>query len=337
MHIVIIGAGLMGGWHAYTAKRLGARIFGVCDSNLENAKQLALRYPGASAFSSIDEALEPESVSVVHICTPLHTHRDLCLTALSRQVHVVCEKPLVGTASEVREIVAQAEKFDRMICPVHQFSAQKGTLLAKQRLEGLGKICRISFTIFSAGAEGLDEQGRNAVVADILPHPFSVLNTLWPAVSLSDLQWNCINATSGEVLGQCRFGTVPVSISISMSARPTRCSMEVQGTNGSFLLDFFHGYCVQYPGKASKFRKMVYPFSDTIRLFSTAAVNLAERTIRRQPAYPGLDRLIDNFYRCLSGQSPAYISSAEAIIDQAVARDKFIEAMEKSAPTDTSS
>jgi predicted dehydrogenase len=326
LDIAIIGAGLMGGWHAHTARKLGACITGVCDLNGANVRKLANHYPGAGCFTSSEDLFSSISPDVVHICTPLSTHKDLCLASLEHGAHVVCEKPLAETADGVRQLYERARQAGKMICPVHQFAAQSGVRKAKRLLDDLGGISRIGFVMCSAGAEGMDAAGKDAIVADILPHPLSVMSCLWPGVTIEDLQWQYIRPAAGEVLAQCRFNGIPISLAISMSGRPTRCYMEIQGSRGSLLVDFFHGYCVRFPGRVSRFRKMVYPFTDTVRLFSTAAMNLAGRVWRRQPAYPGLEQLLREFYRVVEKGTGEPIA-ANVSVSLALARDRFLDGM----------
>lgn len=327
MEIAIIGAGLMGGWHSRTARKLGADIIGIVDMDEEASRKLAASLPGASRFTSLDELFSSHSPDVVHICTPLPTHKELCLAALDHGSHVVCEKPLAETVNEVRLLHEHARKAGKQICPVHQFATQRGVLGAKRLLDGLGTLSRIGFVICSAGADGHIPSDRDAVMADILPHPFSVISSLWPGMDIEDLEWQYIRPASGEVLAHCLLDGIPVSLAISMSGRPTRCYMEIQGSRGSLLVDFFHGYCMRLPGQVSKSRKILYPFSDSIRQFSTAALNLAYRTWRREPAYPGLEELFREFYSALEqgteGPIPEKLS-----ISQALARDRFLQGMD---------
>ncbi len=325
MQAAIIGAGLMGRWHAITARKLGADIVAVADTDEAAAGRLAARFPNARACTTIDTLFSVQVPDVVHICTPLPTHNSLCLTAIEQGAHVVCEKPLAESANEVRNLHARAAAAGKLICPVHQFAAQAGVRQAKRLLDELGTISRVAFVICSAGAEGMNPAGVDGVVADILPHPFSVLSVLWPGVAIENLDWHQLRPGPGEVLAHSLADGIPVSLAISMSGRPTRCYMEIQGSQASLWIDFFHGFCVRLPGRVSRLRKMVYPLSDSIRLFSTAAVNLARRTWRREPAYPGLEQLLGEFYRAveLGGDEPI---PAERSIAQAVARDRFLQA-----------
>lgn len=50
--------------------------------------------------------LDAEKPDLVHICTPPGTHFDLCVRALRRGAHVICEKPLVASLNEVDQLQA---------------------------------------------------------------------------------------------------------------------------------------------------------------------------------------------------------------------------------------
>lgn len=327
MDIAIVGAGLMGKWHSQTAHKLGSQVVGIVDADEATARKLASRFSGALWFTSVDRLFSALSPDVVHICTPLPTHKTLSIAALDHGSHVVCEKPLAGSAEDVRILHGHARKVGKLICPVHQFAMQRGVLEAKRLLDGLGTVSRVAFVICSAGAEGHGEDMRDTVVADILPHPLSVIASLWPAVSLESLEWKQVHPAPGEVLAHCLFNDMPVSLVISMSGRPSRCYMEIQGSRGSLLVDFFHGFCVRLPGQVSKFRKMIYPFSDSIRMFSTAGFNLAYRAWCREPAYPGLKKLLHEFYLALErgGEGPI---QENVSISLALARDHFLIGMD---------
>src|SRR5688572_12071223 len=72
----IIGAGLMGRWHARAVEHAGATINAVVDADLDRARQLA-RAHRARAASSLSDAASYGTLDVVHVCTPLETHATL--------------------------------------------------------------------------------------------------------------------------------------------------------------------------------------------------------------------------------------------------------------------
>ncbi len=71
------------------------------------------------ALTSFTELLQSPELDIVDLCTPPNTHRPLIEQALAAGLHVVCEKPLVGSLADMDAIEA-AQK------AAHQ--AGKGTL-----------------------------------------------------------------------------------------------------------------------------------------------------------------------------------------------------------------
>ena len=58
LNVAIIGAGLMGYWHARYSLRAGANIVAVIDTNLSNAHKLIKKINQGSAYIDIDSMLE---------------------------------------------------------------------------------------------------------------------------------------------------------------------------------------------------------------------------------------------------------------------------------------
>ena len=98
-----------------------------------------------------------------------------------------------------------------------------------------------------------------------------------------------------------------------MNARPTVNSLQIIGTNGTIYLDLFHDFAVLDGGKVSKGRKILHPFDSAVKKISAATVNLARRTVQFESAYPGLRRLVNNFYQTIREGAEPPISPAQAI------------------------
>jgi len=127
LRVAIIGAGLMGHWHAYYVKQTGAKITAVIDPDKVAAEALAVKYEGR-VFADLEEALQHTSFEIVHICTPCNTHVQLSEHALSADKHIIIEKPIAESTTQVSELVKMAINKNRLICPVYQFAFQLLTL-----------------------------------------------------------------------------------------------------------------------------------------------------------------------------------------------------------------
>lgn len=319
-----MGAGLMGRWHAYVAQRLGAVVAAVVDRAPEAALSLARRTKRAAVFTDMGAMLEGVRPHVVHICTPLPSHLPLTLRVVEAGAHALVEKPLTQTARQTQALLQVAQEKGVLICPVHQFSFQRGVARAAEALDGLGQVLHANFTICSAGGGVASGAALDHIVADILPHPFSILQTLWPGNPIQAQEWTAYSRRNGELHVQGSTGGFAVSLYVSMSARPTRCDLDILCSGGSIHLNFFHGYAIVRRGKPSRIDKAAQPFLFAGKTFAGAAFNLAGRALRRDIAYPGLSGLIGRFYAAARGAGDNPISAKDTL-GVAIVREHIIQ------------
>jgi predicted dehydrogenase len=135
--IGIVGAGMIGTWHAARWKQLQKdgddrlELVGFFDMSPAAAAKSAAAF-GGQAFEKLDDLLR--AVDILDVCTPTPFHKQPVLAAASAGVDIICEKPLarhlrdteeMTTAcqrSGVRLFVAQVVRFFR------EFSQAKATL-----------------------------------------------------------------------------------------------------------------------------------------------------------------------------------------------------------------
>ena len=112
------------------------------------------------------------------MCTPLATHVELVSTLLTVGLHALVEKPFADNAADTRSLLALAADRRLIVCPVHQFLFQDGVRRIVDWLPALGRVRRIEFSTCSAGAVSGDPAAPDALVAEILPHPLSLIASL---------------------------------------------------------------------------------------------------------------------------------------------------------------
>jgi len=307
----IVGAGLMGRWHADAIRHSGGRVDAVADTNLDAARRLAGR--GAQAFAQVEALLDAVPLDVLHICTPTRSHLPIALLALERKIHLLIEKPLTENYADTEHLYRAAADAGLIVCPVHQFMFQDGVVHAAS--DQLGKLLHLESTFYSAG--GCSDE----VVADILPHPLALIDHFMPG-ALASMQWQTLHPSVGELRAWSTWKEVTASITISMSARPTVAALRLVGTRGTVTLNLFHGYAVSEPGDVSRWRKIISPFDTAGRTLTASTLNLLKRGIQRETAYPGLRRLCRALYAAIGGDAPPPISPDSALA-VALARDQL--------------
>ncbi|HEX6249898.1 MAG TPA: Gfo/Idh/MocA family oxidoreductase [Gemmatimonadaceae bacterium] len=318
----IVGAGLMGRWHAQAARRAGVEVVFVIDAEHERARRLAsmLQLPVSAATTSLADALSPDACDAVHICTPLHTHVELAREALEADRHVLVEKPLAESADETAELLALAGQRGLQIVPVHQFLFQRGVERALRALPELGPVLHFEAIACSAGADAFPAEERDRVVLEILPHAFALAGCL-VTDAIGDVEWVAVDPGPGELRLLGESGRATISIVVSMSGRPTRSDATLICTSGTVHLNLFHGYAVIERGAPSRMQKIFRPFGLTTSTLAAASLNLGRRAVSGESAYPGLRELVSRFYQAARGGGPPPITAAEAL-SVARARDR---------------
>jgi predicted dehydrogenase len=296
--VAIVGAGLMGSWHARAVRRAGGRVLMVVDSDRTKAASLAARYSGACVASSLEAALADAGVRIVHVCTPLSTHVPIAGAALEAGRHVLMEKPFAPSAGATRELLELARTRGCLAAPVHQFLFQRGVDEALRRCGQVGPLRHLLLTICSAGAAGHPSSRADQIAAEILPHPLSLVGLFLPG-SLAEGRWAGERSAPGEWRVNGVAGGAGIQIVISMGGRPTVNELRLVGERGTVHVDLFHGYAVTEPGTVSRTRKILRPLDLAARQGLRASTNLVARAVRGEAAYPGLNALVRHFHRAV--------------------------------------
>jgi predicted dehydrogenase len=118
----IVGLGniaLSGHWPGWQ-KDPGFKIVAGVDVSPERQKAFLSLNPGARVFSSLKEALSLP-LDFVDIAVPPHLHFSLAQQALNSGLHVLCEKPLVLSEAEFKDLKALAICQSKVLFTVHNW------------------------------------------------------------------------------------------------------------------------------------------------------------------------------------------------------------------------
>ena len=317
----IVGAGLMGRWHARAIAHAGSVVAAVVDADQARAAALAAEFPGALAATSLATA-KTEGVEVVHICAPLDAHEVLAREAIGMGMHVLAEKPLLDTAPATAALLELASQRGVLLCPVHQFPFQRGVREIIARLAEIGPVLHIQTLSCSAGAGSGDAASRDRVAADILPHPLSLAAAIL-ATAMADIAWTAQRAAPGELVVVGRCGAVSISMIVSMGGRPTANTLHMIGARGSAHADLYHGFSVMESGEVSRARKILHPFALAGANLVAAGTNLLRRAASGESAYPGLRELVAAFHGAVTSRAPSPIAPGR-VLDISAARDAIL-------------
>jgi len=143
INFAIIGCGHIGLRHAEMIQRNPeAELLAICDVRAKEDLNLE-EYNSIPYFNSIDEMLEKVAgIDVVCVCTPNGLHAEHSLKALSKNHHVVCEKPMALTKIDCEKIIHKAFQVSRQVFGVMQNRFSPPSVWLKEIIEEniLGEI-----------------------------------------------------------------------------------------------------------------------------------------------------------------------------------------------------
>jgi predicted dehydrogenase len=319
LQVAIVGAGRMGAWHAYYARRQCAHIAAVVD--LRTPESWSNQWPKVMAYRDLDECLRRTSIDVVHVCTGPDSHAAIADAALRHRKHVLVEKPLAGTEEEARGLVQLALDQGCQLGTVLQFPFQRGYRWIERHLSSLGRIVRAEYRCRSAAGIGRLPEDRRLLLFEVLPHAHAVLNPLCSGL-LTESPIDLARLVDDELTLAGRAQQVSWEVEIQLAGRPTRNELSIVASNGSAHVDFFHGFVCCEGGGASRLDKLLRPFRQSTRQLTAACWNLAVRTVRGEPAYPGLLQLIREFYGSIRTSTP-FSQKARDVVDNAAFIDRI--------------
>lgn len=103
---------------------------------------------------------EADNLDFVDIATPPVFHAEIAKAALSKGLHVLCEKPLTCTVEEARELLQAAKEYKRVLFPCHNYKHAPVVKAIQEIIESgkIGKVRSLTLNTFrNTHAKGVPE------------------------------------------------------------------------------------------------------------------------------------------------------------------------------------
>jgi predicted dehydrogenase len=169
VRIGVIGAGLIAQWeHIPNLLRLSDRfeVVGVCDPSA-GTRDFVARHFGVRCLPDSD-ALLGENLDAVLIASPDFTHVPETLKALSRGLHVFCEKPLSYGPAQADEVIAARDTAKKVVQVGYMKRHDPAYEACLDILpDDAGKLIYVSVEVSDPDASPYDETHPHLLVADM--------------------------------------------------------------------------------------------------------------------------------------------------------------------------
>jgi len=154
----------------------GAKVLSLCDRNQQAMERARKTYPHIAVTADCSDILTSPDIDAVAVITPVATHFELAKKALENGKHVFVEKPFTATVAQAEELIALAEKKQRIIMVDHTFIFTGAVKKIKQLIDEkvLGDLyyydsIRVNLGLFQPDVN---------VIWDLAPHDFSIMDFL---------------------------------------------------------------------------------------------------------------------------------------------------------------
>ncbi|WP_294390163.1 oxidoreductase [uncultured Sphingomonas sp.] len=244
INTALIGFGLAGA-HFHAPLITATPRLALRNVVTSRADAVAAAYPDAVVAGNADVVFTDDSVELVVIATPNHTHAELARDALLAGKHVVIDKPFVVDAQEGRDLAALALARGRMLTVFHN-RRWDGDFVTVRRLLGSGRLGDVRLVemrwdrhrpAIKQGWREVPGEG-SGLLSDLGPHLVD------QAIAL----FGTPDHVAGDVASQRRdalvddyfevtlhYGAMRVILSSSSLVAATRPRFAVHGTAGSFV------------------------------------------------------------------------------------------------------
>ncbi len=173
--VAVIGAGSFGKNHArayYELQNEGApvELVAVVDADIARASEHAGKY-SVPAYSSVEELLRKSKPDAASVAVPTIHHANVARQLMEAGVDVLIEKPIAATLEQANEIIALAEKHNRvgMVGHLERFNPAVRTTVPLLNNPMFFEVHRLS--VFTPRALDVD------VVLDLMIHDIDIVLT----------------------------------------------------------------------------------------------------------------------------------------------------------------
>ena len=142
IRVGLIGYGLAGAaFHAPLIRATeGVELSAIVTRDPGRRREAAIAHPDARLLESVDALWKiAADLDLVVVATPNRTHDPLARAALALGLHVVVDKPFTVTAAEGRALIAEAQRYGRMLSVYHN-RRWDGDFITLQRLLREGQL-----------------------------------------------------------------------------------------------------------------------------------------------------------------------------------------------------
>ena len=220
------------------------RLLAVASRTQDKADAYARQHKIKRAYGSYEALLADPEIDVIYNPLPNHMHAEWTMKAVAAGKHVLCEKPLALSVTEVDAMAKAARKHGKVVAEAFMYRTHPQTLKVKEIVDSgkLGKVkmVRGSFTFVMTNPDDFrwnPEMGGGGLW-DVGCYPLSYTRMVLGAEPLEVFGWQVTGPTGIDetFAAQLRFpGDIYAQFDCSIAV-PYHVFMEIVGDEGTLVV-----------------------------------------------------------------------------------------------------
>ena len=316
LRAAVIGCGAIAYEHLpYLATSRQARLVAVCDRSPAMAKAAQSRFGAEACYGDVAMLLAEARPDIVHVLTPPHSHDAIVRQALAAGSHVICEKPMTGTAAETEALLGAAQSAGRVLMESRNLLFNDA-VLDLQRLIAAGRLgrvveCDILLTLnFLAGPFGDENLTGPSVllpggaIQDFLPHLTYLFLSLTGVETVGEVRGFLANR-SGNPRAVFDFldtlldaGPVRGRLRIATDVQPDAFRIALRGTMASVETDLYNPFLRLDGAPNTGKRAPLGQIANGFGLIRAGLANFRNKVMQHGTTH-GLPRMLDAIYTAI--------------------------------------
>lgn len=323
LRAAVIGCGAIAYEHLpFVARSDAAQCVALCDRSRAMADAAGRHFRlNVPLYTDAEAMLAAERPDIVHILTPPQTHDALVSAALAAGAHVICEKPMTGSAAETAGLIDAAQAAGKVLVESRNllFNDPVQELLLSLRARRLGDVreCEIVLSLDFLGGPFGDTNLAGPGVAlpggavhDFLPHLVYLFQALTGVSEADKVMGEYTNRSGNARAGYdfcdvlLRAGPVRGRLRVATDVEPSAFRVIVRGTAGSVETDLYNPF-MRFEGEPHTGKR--YPLGQVragLALARSGLSNLRNK-IGQHGTTHGLPRMLAAVYAAIrEGRAP---------------------------------
>lgn len=345
LRTVVIGCGAIAHEHlGYLSSSARVDLAAVCDASKATAAFMGERFDARDWFTDAVSMLREVKPDVVHVLTPPQTHRALVQMSVEAGAHVICEKPMTGSAAETKALLTEARKHGKFLVESRNLLFNDATIAIDRLVEdgSLGSIREVDVLLsldLTAGPFGdLNLSGPGVqlpagAVHDFLPHlAYLFLHFAGRPEKAEQVVGFLENRSGNARVGYDHLdvlieaGEVRGRLRVASDIAPPAFRLVVRGTKRSAESDFYNPFLRVEGGANVGKRAPLEQIGSGLKLATAGVRNFFDK-VRQHGTYHGMPRMLDSIYAALqTGENPPIsesdMLSTALLVDRIVALGK---------------